>query len=556
MSDFPALKIAHLREYDTKNCDIRLPLTIKTKTGESIVKEICGFVKHGETLAALKNSIVENLIELNNKQSDEEDDLLLPEKITVEFLKGKKPYKDSIVLQDFNKLTDEKYIKILDQTFSIISNTPLVKIVRLPLAICVNFPVEPSVFKTYNVHKPSSKFIWLKSKDKEIWEKVGEGFGYNVTKEDANHYLKFCCIPYSKFRVKGPMAEAISEDLVDIISEFPQCPFEERHKLTNQRLKGINVRVVSYNLLADRYVDRDQFSCCPPRALGIHYRKQLTIKELKGYNADIICLQEVDEIHYRSYYLQKFKEMGYKTHFNRKGNCIPEGLVCAYDMNRFKTLDYKHLVLRTAVQRKQFHDVLTLLDYDEEVKQLFLKQNTSLQVLVLEDKNTKNILVVGNTHLYYHPDADHIRLIQAFMTTTHLGNIKNSVIREYKPNNIGIVFCGDFNSHYEKSLFGFMRTGTIDPEHKDCLKISSEGKATIYSKLYLSCASGTPKYTNYTPDFKGCLDYIFVETHRLATTRVIPVASEKELMKYIGLPNEVYPSDHLSLVVDLQFKSR
>lgn len=26
--------------------------------------------------------------------------------------------------------------------------------------------------------------------------------------------------------------------------------------------------------------------------------------------------------------------------------------------------------------------------------------------------STKDIIVVGNTHLYFHPDADHIRLLQ------------------------------------------------------------------------------------------------------------------------------------------------
>ncbi len=52
---------------------------------------------------------------------------------------------------------------------------------------------------------------------------------------------------------------------------------------------------MSYNLLADLYADSD-FSRtslhpqCPPYALAIDYRKQLMLKEVLGFHADIVCL--------------------------------------------------------------------------------------------------------------------------------------------------------------------------------------------------------------------------------------------------------------------------
>lgn len=36
--------------------------------------------------------------------------------------------------------------------------------------------------------------------------------------------------------------------------------------------------------------------------------------------------------------------------------------------------------------------------------------------------------------------------------------------------------------------------------------------------------------------------------------QVVPLTEEEELAKHNGLPNRVFPSDHLALVVDLQFK--
>lgn len=78
----------------------------------------------------------------------------------------------------------------------------------------------------------------------------------------------------------------------------------------------------------------------------------------------------------------------------------------------------------------------------------------------------------------------------------------------------------------------------------------------MYHEFIFESACGTPQYTNYTPDYKGCLDYIFVESNKLQVQQVVPIMDEEELSKYEGLPNDFYPSDHLALVADLKFKAR
>ncbi len=57
---------------------------------------------------------------------------------------------------------------------------------------------------------------------------------------------------------------------------------------------------MTYNILANLYADSDDarnvlFPYCPAYALDIEYRRQLLAKELVGYNADLVCLQEVDK---------------------------------------------------------------------------------------------------------------------------------------------------------------------------------------------------------------------------------------------------------------------
>lgn len=241
----PQQEKAYLCEYDSKNCDIRFYVTLKTKSGETAIKESFGFCKVTDTLAVLKKDIQDHLLELNLKKTEDNVEVLydLPESgsdIPVAFLNGEnKPYADTKTMLDFLRLTGKRKLKVLSNTFIIVQNAPVVRIAKLPLSICANFSVEPIIFRSYFLNKDASKYIWSKSKDKIKWNKVGEGFSYEVQESDLGHFLKFCCIPYSENSiVKGPIYESISEYPVEIINKFPQCPFEERHKLTKQKLNG------------------------------------------------------------------------------------------------------------------------------------------------------------------------------------------------------------------------------------------------------------------------------------------------------------------------------
>lgn len=236
---------AYLCVYDSKNCDIRFNVTLKTKTGETVIKESLGFCKVTDTLAVLKKDIQDRLLELNLKKTEDNMEVLydLPESgadIPVTFLNAEnKPYADTKTMLEFVKLTRKRKLKVLSNSFRIVQNAPIVRVAKLPLSICANFSVEPIIFRSYFLDKDVSKYIWSKSKDQIKWNKVGEGFSYEVQESDLGHFLKFCCIPYSKNSVnKGPIYECISESPVEIINKFPQCPFEERHKLINQKLNG------------------------------------------------------------------------------------------------------------------------------------------------------------------------------------------------------------------------------------------------------------------------------------------------------------------------------
>lgn len=66
-------------------------------------------------------------------------------------------------------------------------------------------------------------------------------------------------------------------------------------------------------------------------------------------------------------------------------------------------------------------------------------------------------------------------------------------------------------------------------------------------------AYDVPIYTNYTENFKGCLDYIFYEKDSLNVTQCVPIPEEQVLSENTALPSKLFPSDHIALIVDFKY---
>lgn len=134
-----------------------------------------------------------------------------------------------------------------------------------------------------------------------------------------------------------------------------------------------------------------------------------------------------------------------------------------------------------------------------------------------------------------------------------------------------MIFCGDFNSRPDTAVYQFLSERSINMDDKNLesrklfsVFISAKfvnlwsfsvsvGKSNVFQNNFkFKSACGTPKFTNYTDDFKGCLDYIFCEKD-VKVTQVLPFPSEEELSRNIAIPNQYFPSDHIALVADLKF---
>lgn len=525
--------------------------------------------KPDESVRALTSRIGTNVQKIIQK-SDKKLKKQVTREIEVAVLCNNELISDSYTCKDLFNLGENVKLKIHDNIYVAVFNPPWVVSINLPESILANFPVYPEHFKTQNTITDRNIFNWhrgviINEKGNTIsdvhlqWEYVTSNFMYIPSNQDIGKKLKLECIPGNNNTV-GPVVETISKNVVE--AGPGKCPFEERHKFTSEHLSGKCFRCVSYNILADLYCDSDYTRTvlhpyCPSYALHIDYRKQLIMKELLGYNADIVCLQEVDNKIFQHYLSPILSSDGFKGQFYKKGKEVAEGLACFYRCSRFSYLGDDKICLSKAVTEETcLQPIWDVIKHNKPLVERLLDRSTIASATFLQSNdNNEDILIVGNTHLYFHPDADHIRLIQGGIIIYWLQHIKENIEKKYPDKRISLILSGDFNSVPSCGIYQLYCTGMASstlPDWKSNTNEAVEG-LSLKQDISLASACGTPEFTNFTHEFADCLDYIFYEKTNLEVIQVVPFPSTEELKANIALPSVVFPSDHIALISDLRF---
>lgn len=478
---------------------------------------------------------------------------------------------------------DGSTLKIGSEIFTVEVNPPTVLSLSLPDNIMSGFPVMP-VLSLEFAAKQHCSYTWYKSIDhsveqasstpaspKEVfsWTEVGSEFWYTPSILDVGCFLKLMCTPGSATRKSDLKSEITSS--ITVAAGPGYCPFDARHMYTKKlTTDSRTLRVVSYNILADTY-SKDEFAqtvlypYCPPYALDINYRQQLLLKEISGYNADLICLQECGFKLFHNILSPALEMLGFESLLKCKGGEVPEGEAMFFRKSKFSLKSQHDIMLNEALLKDPVQELL--LDHISAIPILLgtlQKRNAVVQLLMLEVDGQKNqYLCVANTHLYFKPSYPHIRLLQAAIVLNHAQKVisqfcAESVSKGLPPPQVAFLFCGDFNSNPRTGVVELITTGKVDASHRDWTLCDDKEEhcttLSLHHDFSLFSACGFPPFTNYTGGFKGTLDYIFADKRHLEIASVIPLPNEEELSSHLALPSVVMPSDHLALVCDLHWK--
>jgi CCR4-NOT transcription complex subunit 6 len=108
--------------------------------------------------------------------------------------------------------------------------------------------------------------------------------------------------------------------------------------------------ILSYNILCEKYATERLYGYTPSWALAWSYRKELILTEITNYNADFLCLQEVDIAQFEDYFTKNLDEEGYdgvfwpKSRYKTMSDADRRQVDgCAIFYNRKKYVYFKYL---------------------------------------------------------------------------------------------------------------------------------------------------------------------------------------------------------------------
>jgi mRNA deadenylase 3'-5' endonuclease subunit Ccr4 len=351
------------------------------------------------------------------------------------------------------------------------------------------------------------------------------------------------------------------------------------------------LRVLTFNVLADLNAFHDVrgqrpfYPYCDCKYLERDRRMPMIMKEILAYHADVICLQEVDFFIFETLFQPTLDVMGYQG-FYRKKLGSSEGVAMFWSLDKFERAGDDEMQT-FAIQNlfpsskgmtclddwKSMDDIEGLLLQDKELRKV-VEQRTGhvLQVASLTLKDPSDLmppkLTLANTHLFYHPMGGHIRLMQMYVVCHHLEKC-----RKGKP----LLFCGDLNSTADSGAVHLMMHRTVPADHHawenlntycwDQQDKAADGKLTPITislpdsfPVFCSGYQELPPFTHYIREFSGTLDYIWAsqvsesESFGMSSQAYAPTLTEEEVTRDVAMPSKVLPSDHVSLVCDLEFQ--
>ncbi|XP_008796674.2 carbon catabolite repressor protein 4 homolog 1-like isoform X1 [Phoenix dactylifera] len=425
---------------------------------------------------------------------------------------------------------------------------------------------------------------------------VGRCRTYTPTSDDIGYSLKFECVAIdAETRIPVGNANAIMMSrVIPAPTPTPRRMIQVNdvlgHMDPDSRIASSGTfSVLSYNILSDAYATSESYSYCPSWALSWPYRRQNLLREIVGYHADILCLQEVQSDHFEEFFAPELDKHGYQALYKKKTSEVYSGNPnaidgCATFFRRDKFSHVKKYEVEFNKAAQSLTDAVIQPGQKKVALSRLIKDNIAL-IVVLEAKfsnhgadnpGKRQLLCVANTHVNVHQDHKDVKLWQVHTLLKGLEKIAVSA-------DIPMLVCGDFNSVPGSAPHALLAIGKVDQLHLD-LAVDPLGILRPPSKLthqlplvsaYSSFArmmvvghsleqqrkrmdptTNEPLFTNCTRDFIGTVDYIFYTADSLTVESLLELLDEESLRKDTALPSAEWSSDHLALLAEFRCKPR
>jgi len=255
----------------------------------------------------------------------------------------------------------------------------------------------------------------------------------------ASHYLHYQSNP-------KPNMASIPRPFFRSFKDLGRTWFKRTRPRTFEGKPNFEFTIASYNVLADKLLhdhphlyfnrgNRDSW------IFDWNYRKKNLIAEIIYSNADILCLQEVQEEHFYNWFNPKLKECGYTGIYNKRSGNKEDG--CA--------TFFKHDIF--CMER---HELVSF----NKPKSNFMNRDNVAILVVLQPRaeifKTNTPICVGNTHLLFNTKRGDIKLAQLAHLFAEVDRLSTDC-----RSNLPVILCGDFNSTPFSPLYDFLIKGEL-----------------------------------------------------------------------------------------------
>lgn len=322
-----------------------------------------------------------------------------------------------------------------------------------------------------------------------------------------------------------------------------------------------SLSLITYNLLSQHHINSEVYPYCAAGVLRSAYRRNHLVAELDAYGPfDIGAFQEVsqfEEVWKREWEKDRKRAFYAAKEGGRDGICI------VYDSEKYQSIFEENI---------SFAPLMMDLGAVPNIA----------QILVLKSLDQPFLVILSNTHLFWRPDFDCLRVLQAHRLRGRLEEIK----KEQQDNfNVSVLvfMCGDWNSDPGSAVYHLI-SGQIDKitrlDWQELIEAHSrlfghplEFSQRLFSlvledfkkwpsltsaySLYQSpldpAVRSEPPYTSIN-SYVDTLDYIFFDPGRVEVGELLMLPDDEIVRGQTALPNEVYSSDHLALMAKFHLK--
>ncbi len=257
-----------------------------------------------------------------------------------------------------------------------------------------------------------------------------------------------------------------------------------------------SLRIATYNVLADAYLDPAWFTYVDPAALDPPLRRERLTTRIAGLDADLVCLQEVEPDCFAQL-RDALAARGYTGVFARKGRGRADGCACFLRDEGVRLLASDAFHYRDAAAGSEDSGHLALVCHVE---------------------CALGRIHVANTHLRWAPDDAEPAM--------HVGwrQVRDLLDRRIGPRPERWVVCGDLN-------------GTVE----------SAPIRELLARGWLDACTSHPQPTCNPHRRAKRIDYLMHTPDLRATPQPLPAIDDRT-----PLPSIDEPSDHLPVVATLR----